>query len=87
MALRNARVNRQYHTMFNNLSDSRDIEMVASNKKISAGKLRNILSDIGKKQYGYLLFDGSPRSYDNARLRTGILPGDDTIIYDIDKEM
>ena len=82
--LRNARVNSQYHWMFNNLSDSRDIEMIA----INLGKLCSILNDMGKKQYGYLLFDGSPRGYDNTRLRTGILPEDDTIIYyDVDREV
>ena len=37
--LRNARVNSQYHIMFNNLSDHRDIEMIAANKKIKLDKL------------------------------------------------
>ena len=31
--LRNCRVNSQYHTMFKSLTDSRDVEMIASNKK------------------------------------------------------
>jgi hypothetical protein len=80
--LRNARVNSQYHLLFNNLSDRRDIETVASNKKIKLCKIHSIINDVGKNRYGYILFDGSPRSYCNTRLRTGILPTDKTIIYD-----
>ena len=52
--LRNCRVNSQYHVMFKSLTDSRDIEMVANNKKICQGVLHRILNDIGKKQYPYL---------------------------------
>ena len=81
--LRNARVNSQYHVIFNNLSDHRDIETIASNKKIKLAKIHNILKDVGKRnRYGYVLFDGSPRSYGNTRVRTGMLPGDKTIIYE-----
>jgi hypothetical protein len=40
--------------MFKSLTDSRDIEMVANNKKICQGVLHRILNDIGKKQYPYL---------------------------------
>ena len=83
--LRNIRVNSQYHLMFNNRSDSRDVEMIASNKKIKLDKFNNIMHDICI--YGYLLFDGSPRSCDNTRVRTGILPDDDTIIYDMTPEI
>jgi hypothetical protein len=39
--------------------------------------------DIGKKQYGYLVFDGCPKGYANARIRTGIFPEDETVIYDL----
>ena len=81
--LRNARVNSQYHVIFNNLSDHRDIETIASNKKIKLAKIHNILKDVSKRnRYGYVLFDGSPRSHRNTRVRTGILPGDKTIIYE-----
>ena len=81
--LRNARVNSQYHIMFNNLSDHRDIEMIATNKKIKLDKIHNVLNDVTKKsRYGYVLFDGSPRSYGNTRVRTGMLPQDKTIVYD-----
>ena len=81
--LRNARVNSQYHVIFNNLSDHRDIETIASNKKIKLAKIHNILKDVSKRnRYGYVLFDGSPRSHGNTRVRTGILPADKTIIYE-----
>ena len=82
----NTRVNSQYHILFKSLTDSRDVEMIASNKKISIGTLQKVLQDVGKKQYGYLVFDGSPKGCCNTRLRTGILPDNETIIYDIDKE-
>ena len=81
--LRNCRVNSQYHIMCNSLTDTRDVEMVAANKKICQNKLRKILEDVGKKQYGYVLFDGCPKGFANARVRTGILPGDETVIYDL----
>jgi hypothetical protein len=84
--LRNCRTNSQYHAMFKSLTDSRDMDMIANNKKIPLSCMRKIVADIGQKQYGYVLFDGSPRSYDNTRIRTGIFPQDETIIYCIDRE-
>ena len=81
--LRNARVNSQYHVIFNNLSDHRDIETIASNKKIKLDKIHSVLNDVGKRsRYGYVLFDSSPRSYGNTRVCTGMLPHDKTIIYE-----
>jgi hypothetical protein len=47
--LRNARVNSQYHVIFNNLSDHRDIETIASNKKIKLAKIHSVLHDVGKE--------------------------------------
>jgi hypothetical protein len=72
--------------MFNSLTDTRDVELIASNKKINSATLQKILSDVGKKQYMYLVFDGSPKGYNNTRLCTGILPHENTIIYDVEKE-
>jgi hypothetical protein len=72
--------------VFNNHTDSRDIELIAKNKGIRLPVLRKILSDVGKKQYGYILFDGCAQSYSNTRVRTGILPDDHTTIYNIEKE-
>jgi hypothetical protein len=70
--LRNTRVNSQYHVIFNNLSDRRDIETIASNK---LDKIHGILNDVGNRsRYGYVLFDGSPHSYSNTRVRTGMFP-------------
>ena len=76
-------MNSQYHVIFNNLSDRRDIETIASNKKIKLDKIHGISNDVGNRsRYGYVLFDGSPHSYSNMCVRTGMLPDDDTIIYD-----
>jgi hypothetical protein len=85
--LHNARINSQYQLMFNSLTDTRDVELIASNKKISSHILQKILSDVGKKQYGYVVFDGSPKGYSNTCVRTGILPCETTTIYDIEKEL
>ena len=71
------------YIIINNLSDYRDIETIASNKKIKLNKIHNVLNDVGKRsRYGYVLFDGSPRSYENTRVRTGILPREKTIVYE-----
>jgi hypothetical protein len=59
--LRNARINSQYHVMFNSLTDTRDVELIASNKKISSHILQKNTFRCWKKQYGYVVFDGSPR--------------------------
>ena len=72
--------------MCNSHTDTRDIELFASNKGIKLPVLRKILADVRNKQYGYVLFDGSPRGFANTRVRTGILPDDCTTIYDITKE-
>ncbi|CAB3982341.1 DNA polymerase [Paramuricea clavata] len=85
--LRNCRVNSQYHTVFNSLTDSRDMEMIASNKKIPLARMRKIVNDVGKTQHGYVLFDGSPRGYANSRIRTGIFPQDHTVVYDVGDEI
>jgi hypothetical protein len=84
--LRNVRINCMYHLVFNNHTDTRDIELIARNKGIRLPTLRKILTHVGKKQYGYVLFDGYAHSPANTRVRTGILPGDCTKIYDVDKE-
>ena len=81
--LRNCRVNSQYHIMCKSLTDCRDVEMIAANKKICQSKLRKVLEDVGKTQYGYLVFDGCQKGYANARVRTGIFPEDETVIYDL----
>jgi hypothetical protein len=62
------------------------MDMIATNKKIPLACMRKIVADVGKKQYGYVLFDGSPRSYDNTRVRTGIFEQDETVIYCVNRE-
>ncbi|CAB3977900.1 DNA polymerase [Paramuricea clavata] len=84
--LRSMRVNSMYHLLFNNHTDTRDIELIARNKGIPLSTIRKILSDVGKKQYGYVLFDGCPHSPANTRVRTGILPNECTIIYNTEKQ-
>ncbi|CAB3977398.1 DNA polymerase [Paramuricea clavata] len=79
----NCRVNSHYHVMCKSLTDYRDVEMIAANKKINQNKLHRVLEDIGKKQYGYIVFEGCPKGYANTRVRTGIFPQDETIVYDI----
>ncbi|CAB4013526.1 Hypothetical predicted protein [Paramuricea clavata] len=82
--LRNMRINSMYHLVFNSHTDSRDIELIAINKGIRLPTLRKVLADVGKKQY--VLFDGCPHAPANTRVRTGILPDERTIIYDLEKQ-
>jgi hypothetical protein len=51
--LRNARISSLYHLVFNNHTDTRDIELIAKNKGIRLPVLRKILTDVGKNQYGF----------------------------------
>lgn len=48
--------------------------MIASNKKIPIEKMKEIINDMNEKEYGYVLFDGHPKSFDNARIGSGIFP-------------
>lgn len=64
--------------MFKSLTDSRDMEMIAANKKISMTVLHKILADIRH---------GSPKSYANTRVRTNIFPEDETTVYEINNEI
>ena len=82
--LRNARINSLYHIpIVNNHTDIRDMELIARNRGIRLPILRMILADVGQKQHGYLLFDGCATTPANTRIRTGILPDDQTIIYHV----
>lgn len=53
------------------------------NKKIPVEKMNKLVEGVNSRQYGYVLFDNCPKSYDNARIRTGILPEDDTYVYEM----
>ncbi|CAB3980423.1 Hypothetical predicted protein [Paramuricea clavata] len=81
--LRNCRVNSQYHIMCKSLTCFRDVEMIASNKKICKNKIHKVIEDVGKKEYGYIVFDGCPKGCANTRVRTGIFPKDQTVVYDL----
>ena len=81
--LRNLRINSQYYLMFKNLSDCKNIEMVGRNRGIKSARLDNVLRDVESNPFGYLLFDNCVKSYSNTRVRTGIFPGEETIIYDL----
>ncbi|CAB3978028.1 Hypothetical predicted protein [Paramuricea clavata] len=81
--LRTIKVNSQYHIMCKSLSCYRDVETVAANKKICKNKIHQVINDVGKKEYGYIVFDGCPKGCANTRVRTGIFPKDETIVYDV----
>lgn len=51
-------------------------------QKIPTDKMMSLSDEIRRNDYGYVLFDNCPKSFDNARIRTGILPEDDTVILD-----
>ena len=81
--LRNSRVNSQYTLLFKNMGDRRNMFMLADNKGIKRVNFNEVLSDVEKETYGYLLFDNCAKSYDNARVRTNIFPTEKTVIYEM----
>ena len=75
-------LNIQYLVLFRNFRDSSQV--VNLGKQIFPGKskiLQEAYNDATDKKYGYLLVDMSPHGEDDYRLRTSIMPGEDTIVY------
>ena len=65
------------------LRNPRDVSQVTVlGKQIGLGKvLREAYEDCMSKPYGYLLVDLSPHCKDNFRLKTCILPSEDSVVY------
>ena len=75
-------LNTQYLVLFRNFRDSSQI--ITLGKQIFPGKVKSFqesYNDATTKKYGYLLVDLSPHTEDMYRLRTLVMPGEDTVIY------
>jgi len=75
-------LNCHYFILFRNVRDARQI--ITFGSQVFPGKVKYFKDAYEKATtvpYGYLLVDVSPRSPDKYRLRTRILPGEDTTIY------
>jgi len=75
-------LNCHYVILFRNVRDSRQVVIFGS--QVFPGKNKYFKDAYDKATavpYGYLLVDLSPRTPEKYRLRTRILPGEDTIVY------
>ena len=79
----NSRVNSQYHLLFINIADFRNMYTISDNRKIKHAVFNNVLANVNHVPYGYLLFDNCTNSFGDARVRTNIFPGENAIIHDV----
>jgi hypothetical protein len=78
------RLNTHYYILFRNLSDN--LQIVDLGKRLYPGKshvLKQIYADATSIPYSYLLLDLSPHSNDLYRIRSKILPDENTLIYQL----
>ena len=80
--MRNISLNSQYIFLFKNPRDSLQITTLARQMYPGRSKfLIEAFQDATSKPHGYLLLDLKPKTDDKLRVRTGILPKDDHIVY------
>ncbi len=80
---RSISLNCHYLILLKNLRDLGQIALIGR-QLFGAGKgkgFQQIYEDCMKQNFGYLLVDLSPRSKDLYRLRSHILPGEETVVY------
>lgn len=74
-----------YFILMRSLRDVFQIQVLG--KQVFPGKVKKFMDiyfDSTEKSYSYLLLDVNPHTANNLRLRTNILPNEQTIIYSID---
>ena len=80
---RTINLNTHYLVLFRNYRDSSQISNLG--RQIYPGQvklLQDIYIDATRAKYGYLLIDMSPHAENvEYRLRTRIMPGEDTVVY------
>ena len=80
--IRTISLNCHYFILFRNNRDQLQIQNFG--RQVFPGKLKffmNAYDRATSKPYGYLLIDLSPHSDRNYQLRSNILPGQDTVVY------
>ena len=79
---RNISLNSKYFILFRNARDSLQVKRLASS--MFPGQVEFMMDSYKKatsNPFGYLCIDISPRAVESYKLRTNILPGQDTVVY------
>ena len=77
---RNLALNTHYLILLKNPRDKSQVSILG--KQLGLGNaLVEANQDCTSKPYGYLLVDISPHNESNFQLKSGIIPGEDTVIY------
>lgn len=80
--MRDISLNCQYMVIFKNPRDKTQIMHLG--KQLYPGKnkfFQEVFQDATAAPYSYILIDLKPNTEDSLRLRTGIFPGDKTVVY------
>ena len=80
--MRNISLNTHYIILFKNPRDSQQIFTLA--QQMYPGNSHFLIEahqDAAKKPHGYLFIDLKPKTKDQLRIRTGILPSDTHYVY------
>ena len=79
---RTVSLNAHYHIVFRNRRDASQFRIFASEMSPHrSGWLLDAFEDATRKPFGYLLIDNHPRTADEHRIRTCILPGEQVCYY------
>ena len=78
---RQLRSNSLYQVIFNNIGDSRNLFSVFFNRKFPKSYFTQLIKEVYKNTYDYLVFDNDPKNFENTRIRTGIFPDEQCIIF------
>ena len=78
---RQLRSNSLYQVLFNNIGDSRNLFSVFFNRKFPKSYFTQLIKEAFKNSYDYLVFDNDPKNFENTRIRTGIFPDEQCIVY------
>jgi hypothetical protein len=80
--MRNLSLNTHYMILFKNPRDSQQIATLARQMYPRNSQfLVEAYQDATKQPHGYLFIDLKPKTNDQLRIRTGILPGDTHYVY------
>jgi len=77
-------LNSHYIILFKNVRDASQISIIARQMHTTKNGSRHMIeayNDATNVRYGYLVMDLRPETEDKFRLRTNILPGQDTYVY------
>ena len=79
--MRECSVNTMYNFIFRSPKDLVSLRVLNSQMGYKKGFLTSCFLDATKADYGYLFIDAHAKTDQDMRVRTGIFPEDDLIIY------